>query len=333
MISDRAPSRRIGRSGDGIFAAVAASTLASSAALAGPPPASAFGQTPGFSQVSMSPDGESLAIDRLTDKGHVVTLLRIGRAEPLRVVGVGEQNTLRALAWADARTALVDVSATVRIAGGAPAATTTEFFRTMAVKVDGSPPKMMLMDDPERSWVTGAELVGINRARPNLISMVAWDHTAAGQRGSVGTRLHNERRDSGWVSTLFDVDTSTGKGRVVDRGTAYTLQWLVDPAAHRSVARNGWPTRRSPACSAATEPAGGSCTACVEKTDSHWRARLRTAAHWSPSARTAAIVPGPGRCRWMAAQRQSSSKTRPQTSRQPSPTSRRVSWSASKSAG
>ena len=39
---------------------------------------------------------------------------------------------------------------------------------------------MMLMDDPERSWVTGAELVGINRGRPNLVSMVAWDYTAAG---------------------------------------------------------------------------------------------------------------------------------------------------------
>lgn len=223
----------------GIPAAVAASTLACGAALAGPPPPSAFGQTPDFSQVSLSPDGESLAVDRMTSKGQVVTLLRIGSAEPLRVVGVGAQNTLRALTWSDARTALVDVSATVRIAGGAPAAVTTEFFRTMAVKVDGGPPKMMLMDDPERSWVTGAELVGINRARPNLISMVAWDYTAAGHRGSVGTRLHDERRDSGWVSTLFDVDTSTGKGRVVDRGTAYTLQWLVDPEG-KPVGRTEW---------------------------------------------------------------------------------------------
>ena len=70
----------------------------------------------------------------MTGKGHVVTLLRIGHAEPLRVVGIGEQNTLRALAWADAQTALVDVSATVRITGGGPAAMTTEFFRTLAVK-------------------------------------------------------------------------------------------------------------------------------------------------------------------------------------------------------
>jgi dipeptidyl aminopeptidase/acylaminoacyl peptidase len=223
----------------GIPAVVSVCTLACSTALAGPPPASAFGQTPGFTQVSLSPDGESLAIDRLTGKGHVVTLLRIGHAEPLRVVGVGEQNTLRALAWADAQTALVDVSATVRIAGGRPAAMTTEFFRTMAVKVDGGPPKMLLMDDPERSWVTGAELVGISRARPNLVSMVAWDYTAAGQRQSVGTRLHEERRDSGWVSTLFDVDTSTGKGRVADRGTAYTVQWLVDPSG-APIGRTEW---------------------------------------------------------------------------------------------
>lgn len=212
-----------------IPAAIVASALACSPVIADSPPASAFGQTPGFSQISLSPDGESLAIDQMTRKGQVVTLLRIGREEPLRVVGIGEQNTLRALAWADAQTALVDVSATVRITGGAPAATTAEYFRTMAVKVDGGAPKMLLMGDPERSWVTGAELVGINRARPNLVSMVAWDHTAAGQRQSVGTRLHDERQDSGWVSTLFDVDTTTGKGRVVDRGTAFTVQWLVKP--------------------------------------------------------------------------------------------------------
>jgi dipeptidyl aminopeptidase/acylaminoacyl peptidase len=229
MTLHRPLSRTIRRRHTETAAVLAACTLACSAALAGPPPASAFGQTPGFSQISLSPDGESLAIDRLTGQGHVVTLLRIGRAEPLRVVAVGDQNTLRALAWADAQTALVDVSATVRIGGGRADATTTEFFRTIAVKVDGGPPKMLLMNDPERSWVTGAERVGINRARPNLVSMVAWDHTAAGQRQSVGTRLHDERRDSGWLSTLFDVDTTSGKGRVVDRGTAYTAQWLVDP--------------------------------------------------------------------------------------------------------
>ena len=223
----------------GMPAAIAACALACSAALAAPPPASAFGQTPGFTHVSLSPDGELLAIDQMTGKGQVVTLLRIGQAEPLRVVGIGEQNTLRALAWADAQTALVDVSATVRIAAGAPAATTAEFFRTMAVKLDGGPPKTMLMDDPERSWVTGAERVGINRSRPNLVSMVAWDYTAGAQRQSVGTRLHDERRDSGWVSTLFDVDTSTGKGRVVDRGTGYTVQWLVDPKG-APVGRTEW---------------------------------------------------------------------------------------------
>ncbi len=210
-------------------AAILAVSLACPAVLAGPPPAAAFGQTPFFSQVSLSPDGELLAIDRMTSSGQVVTLLRIGSAEPLRVVKVGDQNTLRALGWADEKTALVDVSATVRITGGAPAAMTTEFFRTLAVKLDGSPPKMLLMNDPERSWVTSAELVGINHSRPDFVSMVAWDYTAAGQRQSVGTRLHDERRDSGWVSTLFDVDTSTGKGRVVDRGTAYTVQWLVSP--------------------------------------------------------------------------------------------------------
>jgi dipeptidyl aminopeptidase/acylaminoacyl peptidase len=41
------------------------------------------------------------------------------------------------------------------------------------------------------------------------------------------------------VSTLFDVDTSTGKGRVVDRGTAYTVQWLVDPKG-APIGRTEW---------------------------------------------------------------------------------------------
>jgi dipeptidyl aminopeptidase/acylaminoacyl peptidase len=219
--------------------ALLAAIVAGASAWAGPPPASAFGQTPGFSLISLSPDGELLAMDQSTHDGPVVVLVRIGQTEPLRVVRVGEQTTLRALGWADSQTALVDVSSTVRVAGGAPAAMTTEFFRTLAVRVDGGPPRMMLMDDRERSWVTGADLVGINRARPNVVSMVAWDYTAAGQRQSVGTRLHDQRRDSGWVSTLFDVDTLTGKGRVVDRGTAYTVQWLVDPTG-APIGRTEW---------------------------------------------------------------------------------------------
>ena len=43
-----------------------------------PPPASAFGSTPSFSSVSMSPDGTLIAYDAMTSTGQKVVFIRVG---------------------------------------------------------------------------------------------------------------------------------------------------------------------------------------------------------------------------------------------------------------
>jgi dipeptidyl aminopeptidase/acylaminoacyl peptidase len=204
-----------------------------------PAPASAFAETPVFSHVALSPDGRSIAMDRSTADGLKVVMHPVGSTEPLRVLNVGANTKLRGLRWADARTLLIDMSATVRVEGAPRAQSTWEFWRTMAASLDGGEPQLLLMDDETRKYVTGAEVLAAGPKRPGVVTMAAWDFSGARQGQSIGTRLHDERRDSGWVSTLFDVDTTTGKGRVIDRGTPFTSQWLVNPDG-TPLARSEW---------------------------------------------------------------------------------------------
>ena len=114
-----------------------------------------------------------------------------------------------------------------------------EVLRTMAASTDGSAIRTLLLDDGTRSFVTGADVLPIRSAAANTVSMVTLDYYLGAQRPTVGSHLAEKRRDDGWVSTLFDVDTATGKGRVAERGTPYTRQWLVDPQG-KPIARTEW---------------------------------------------------------------------------------------------
>jgi len=221
-------------------AALALALVAGSASAASAPaPASAFAGTPAFSHVALSPDGRTIAMDRSTPDGLKVVMFAVGSTEPLRVLNVGDNTKLRGLSWADARTLLIDLSATMRIEGAPRAQSTWEFWRTMAASVDGGAPQLLLMDDETRKYVTGAQVLAAGPKRPGVVTMAAWDFSGARQGQSIGTRLHDERRDSGWVNTLFDVDTATGKGRVIERGTPFTSQWLVNPDG-TPLARSEW---------------------------------------------------------------------------------------------
>lgn len=204
-----------------------------------PPPASAFGQTPDFNFVALSPDGRTIAMDRLTRGGLKVVLFRPGDSKPLRIVSITAGTKLRGLDWADSQTALIDASSLLHIERVADSRSDYEVWRTMAAGTDGGAMRTLLLDDPTRSFVTGAEVLPIRSQRPHTVSMVTIDYYLGAQRPTVGSHLTEKRRDDGWVSTLFDVDTVTGKGRVVERGTPYTRQWLVDPQGV-PIARTEW---------------------------------------------------------------------------------------------
>ncbi len=204
-----------------------------------PAPASAFAGTAVFSDVALSPDGRTIAMDRPTPDGLKIVMHPVGSTEPLRVLNVGANTKLRGLKWADARTLLIDLSATMQLAGAPRGQSNWEFWRTMAASLDGGEPRILLLDDDSRKFLTGAQVLAAGPKRPGVVSMAAWDFSGARQGQSIGTRLHDERRDSGWVNTLFDVDTATGKGRVIDRGTPFTSGWLVTPVG-APLARAEW---------------------------------------------------------------------------------------------
>ncbi len=205
-----------------------------------PPPTPAFGQIPDFKHLALSPDGQTILVDRATENGPQVIFLRPGQPRPLRVLNVGTGISLRGLRWADNDTALIEVSTTTHVPGQRSAPNRTfEFFRTMAADIAGGEPRILLLGDGNRDLVTGAELLAANPLRKDTVSMASWEFVPEKRMPAVGTRLRDSRGDDGWVMTLFDVDTKSGRGRVVARGSAYTFQWMVSPDG-RPLARSEW---------------------------------------------------------------------------------------------
>jgi dipeptidyl aminopeptidase/acylaminoacyl peptidase len=205
---------------------------------AAPPSAEAFGRTPAFSLIAMSPNGRSIAIDQQTSGGSRVVVFDVGDAKPRRIIDTDPSDKLRALAWASDEYLLIEASAAVQLAAETIARTTWEFWRTLAVRVDGGSPRLMLMNDPQRPGLTGARVLASVPEQGSL-TMSAWAFAATKYKRAIGTNLADPRRDSGWVSTLFKVDINTGKGKAATRGTPYTLAWLVNPQGE-AIARSEW---------------------------------------------------------------------------------------------
>jgi len=209
-----------------------------------PPPAEAFATLPGMRYVVISPNGKLLAQDESKNGQLRVLIWDVETTKTLRVINIDPGNKLRGLQWADDQTLLLDASVQKSIPCNASQRCTTEWWRTLAVMMDGAPPRLLLMDDSERKYVTGARVLTSHPTRPNSVTMESWDWLATRTEMSTGTRIaQTDRARSGWTSVVFDVDTRTGKGRPLASGTAYTDQWVVDRAGD-PVARAEWVASR-----------------------------------------------------------------------------------------
>jgi dipeptidyl aminopeptidase/acylaminoacyl peptidase len=205
-----------------------------------PPSIEAFSHTPGASQVALSPDGTMLAMIEPAAPNYRVVMVRIKDGQRLRSIDVDGNTKLRRLVWADDRTVLMDASVALHVLGDNKAREDWEVGRTFALDHDGGKPRTLLMDDDwERSGVTGATLQAIDIGVPGKIAMATWDWSLNRHREQVGTKLHNERRDSGWTYNLYEVDLKSGHGRSLETGTPYTADWLVGPDG-KAVARTEW---------------------------------------------------------------------------------------------
>ena len=253
-------------SGRRLSAVIAVRACAMVALFAGPalagdaPPAAAFAASSEFSHIALAPDGRTIALDRWTSDGHKIVLLEPGREEPRRVLALAESETLRGLSWADADTALIEISGLARYSNNVNNTQTMfEFFRTVAADIGDGAPRMLLPEDEH--LLTNTRVIGPSPGKPDKVLIQAWVYSSSRARQTIDTRLQNARTDSGYVDTLYEVDTGTGKDRLLERGTSYTQEWAVDAQGRPVVVLTGAWRPSSPACTAARPAVGAKCTA------------------------------------------------------------------------
>jgi dienelactone hydrolase len=134
--------------------------------------------------------------------------------------------TLRSITWADDETALVTISFMEDL--GAPRANWSghdvrnwEIFRTIAADTTHSPGRLLLMSDDRRKTITGSDLVCWRTSKPKTVLMATLD---------VDYRWESQTPPA---YSLFEVDTVSGKGRLVQRGTPLTTDWVADQTGQR----------------------------------------------------------------------------------------------------
>ncbi len=228
-------SRRRARAAAGLWLLVLPAVTA--AAPPEPPPAAAFVSGADVSAIALSPDGRHLAMERGTPNGPKIVIFEPGQSQARRIIGVAAGDTVRSLWWADANTLIADVTTPVRVAGngmllggslvqGDPSQATRIYtiFRSMAIDLD-SAPRILPDDKILRSY---ALAIGVRASKPGTVVVQTHDYSRVAGSTNFNTRLRDERRESGYVNTLLEVDATTGKGEVVERGTTYTGEWLLD---------------------------------------------------------------------------------------------------------
>lgn len=210
-------------------------------AASAPPPVEAFGRIPQITEVELSPNGKLVAWADNSAATQRVVVVNLEARKVMRTLEVDPTMKLRWITWADEETILVDLSRTHALLDRETSR--YEFFRTIAADISGGPPRMLLLGQGDRQFSTGAELLAWRTPKPKTVVMWTYDYSVAADRPEIGTRLSGRRQNSGWVAMLFEVDTRTGNGRLVESGTQYTDEWVLDRNG-RAVARSEWDPQR-----------------------------------------------------------------------------------------
>jgi dipeptidyl aminopeptidase/acylaminoacyl peptidase len=208
--------------------------VSANAHAAAPPPVEAFGALPQVSDVELSPNGKLLAFYEAKPQGAQVVMFDLEAHKDRQTIPVALPVKFRSMTWADNETLLVTVS-NVATFGQEGA---YEVYRTYAADVTGGKHRMLLMTG-DREFVTGAQLLSWRTTKPKTVIMSSWDYAITQARQQTGSRLAGGRKDSGWVSHVFEVDTVTGKGAPVGVGTQFTEDWVIDKSG-APVARSEW---------------------------------------------------------------------------------------------
>jgi dipeptidyl aminopeptidase/acylaminoacyl peptidase len=227
-----------------------------------PPPVEAFGAVPSVSGVSLSPDGHLLAWYDESGKEPNVVMFDLSTRQFKRTIPVGTKAKPRSLNWADNETLLIEISYFDPSGASTTTAYNYEMYRTIAADVSGGKDRVLLLTDPKRTRATGAPLISPRAKNPKSVLMWTWNYRSTAAKQQTGSRIELTRRDSGWLNQVFEVDTRTGLGKVVETGSNLTYDWVVN-ANHDVVARSDW------------DPASETFTV-LAKNGNGWRELLRT---------------------------------------------------------
>jgi dipeptidyl aminopeptidase/acylaminoacyl peptidase len=202
------------------------------------PPAEAFGAIPTISEVELSPNGRMIAWLETTAQGAQAVTFDLDAHVNKHPFPTTKDVPIRSLSWADNETLLVTVS-TYATYGETNTAHHYTVRRTFAADVNTGKVQMLLMNGGERAFVTGATLLAWRTPKPKTVIMSSLDFSEVHARQQTGSHLTVGRKDEGWVDQVFEVDTRTGKGKVIATGTAFTDDWVVDKSG-KPVARSEW---------------------------------------------------------------------------------------------
>jgi cephalosporin-C deacetylase-like acetyl esterase len=208
-----------------------------------PPAVEAFGRVPAISGVALSPSGRWVAwIDNGADTAKI-EIFDLEKRATLKRVNAPADLKLRGLDWADDETLLIQGSLSKAFTDETSRARVIEWSRTVAIEVQTGKARILLHRGGTLDFVTGASLLALHTPRPKTVMMSTWGYSDVNYRQETGSRLTGGRKDDGWTYNLYQVDTSSGEGRLAETGTPFTDEWVVD-ANGEAAARGEWEAQR-----------------------------------------------------------------------------------------
>ncbi len=199
-----------------VFAAVLA---AASSASAAPPPISAFGRLPAIEQAAIAPDGAHLAwlggagddvrLTIVPVDGNRIAALSLGRLS-------GHQ-----VRWAGSSYAIVRLSKLTEPINKQ----VYHMYRDIAADTNAKVLSRLLTNSDASTWLGDTPILRVVDAEKPKVIMQGLDWTTYSPNAA-DTRL--KTKDTGIAPAIWRVDPVSGKGDLVDRGTAFTSSWEVD---------------------------------------------------------------------------------------------------------
>jgi len=203
-----------------------------------PPPAAAFASLPEMAFVRLSPDGQKVAWANDPGGSPVVVIFDLATGRDLQRLTPSSAR-IRDLDWADDRTLILSISRSLTLSEGTVAEQRYEFWRYLAVDAAGGKARSLLMEHPSREAVTGAYLERLHTGKPGTVIMSTYNFSETARRQEIGSRISGGRKDQGLELSLFEVSTRDGDGKVIETGTPFTDDWIVN-AAGQAAARSEW---------------------------------------------------------------------------------------------